>query len=237
MTRIAEGVHRIGNGLINAYLVEESGALTIIDAGIPGYWRMLPAEIASMGRTLADVRALVLTHAHSDHIGFAERIRRERAVRVHVHELDAKLARGEDKPAGQSLGGFKVGPLLRFFAYGLTHGMLPTTPIVEVATFADGTTLDVPGAPRVIHMPGHTAGMSALHIAPRGALFIGDGIATYNVLSGRTGPQLSPFTADVAQARASLAKIERIDAALVLPGHGEPWTEGPAAAARLARET
>lgn len=93
--RIAPGLHRLGNGLVNAYLLDDGGEVTIIDAGMPGYWSALPRELESMGRSLADVRAIVLTHGHSDHIGFAERARRERGLPVSVHELDAALARGE----------------------------------------------------------------------------------------------------------------------------------------------
>src|SRR5438034_6113693 len=79
--KIAPGIHRIGgNSMINAYLVEQAGEVTIIDAGLPGYYGDIDRELATMGRVPADVRALVLTHGHSDHIGFAERLRRERAV-------------------------------------------------------------------------------------------------------------------------------------------------------------
>lgn len=60
---------------MNCYLLEESGSVTIVDTGVPGYWGMLPAEFAAMGHSLDDVRAVVLTHAHRDHVGFAERIR------------------------------------------------------------------------------------------------------------------------------------------------------------------
>lgn len=74
--QIRDGVWRIGTGVINAYLIEEAGSVTLIDAGVPGYWGALPAELDAMGRSLRDVRALVLTHGHTDHIGFAERLRR-----------------------------------------------------------------------------------------------------------------------------------------------------------------
>jgi len=233
--RVAPGIHRLGTGLVNSYLIEEGGEITIVDAGAPGYWSDLPGELAAMGRTFADVRALVLTHAHIDHVGFAERLRREKGVPVSVHELDAKIARGEAKPQNQKMLGVGLAAL-RFIRFALAKGMLRATPILEVATFGDGATLDIPGAPRVIHVPGHSEGSAALHIPARDALFVGDAFATLNVLSGKTGPQLAPFGSDLPRARESLSRLERIAAGLVLPGHGQPWTRGVAEAVRLIQE-
>ena len=71
---IGPRIRRIGEGLVNSYLVEDAGGVTIVDAGAPAYWGELPAELAAIGRSLDDVRSVVLTHGHSDHIGFAERI-------------------------------------------------------------------------------------------------------------------------------------------------------------------
>ena len=233
--KIAPGIHRIGAGLVNSYLLEEGGEITIVDAGAPGYWDDLPAELAAMNRTFADIRALVLTHAHIDHVGFAERLRREKGVPVSVHELDARMARGEAKPQNQKMLGIGFAAL-RFLRFALAKGMLGATPILEVATFGDGATLDVPGAPRVVHVPGHSEGSAALHVPARNALFVGDALATLNVLSGKTGPQLAPFGSDFPRARESLKRIEGLDAEFVLPGHGQPWTGGVSEAVRLIGE-
>ena len=234
MSAITEGIHRIGSGLVNSYLVEEAGEVTIIDAGMPSYWTDLPAELEAMGRRLDDVRAVVLTHGHSDHIGFAERARRERGLPVSVHELDATLARGE-VPNPAKGGAVRPLPLLRFLLFGIVHGALRTKNLTEVVTFGDGATLDVPGSPRVILVPGHTPGSAALHVPSRDALFVGDALSTIAVTTGVTGPMIAPFTADRAQALASLARLDGIEAGWLLPGHGQPWTGGVGEAVRHIR--
>ena len=238
---IAPGIRRLGVGLVNVYLLEDGGAVTVVDTGLPGYYEHeLPAELRAMGRSIGDIRVVLLTHAHSDHLGFAEKIRARRKVPVWIHEADAALARGETKPlrdpAGMSLGSIRPVPLLRFLAYGLVRGGLRTPPVVEVATFGDGATLDVPGSPRVIMAPGHTAGSAALVVESRDAIFAGDVIATRSVLSGRVGPQLAPFGADLKQAFDSLERLDGAVAGLVLPGHGEPWRDGVASALARVRD-
>ena len=228
-------IHRVGpDSVVNSYLVEESGEITIIDAGAPGLWKLLPAELAAMGRSLEDVRAIVLTHGHTDHVGYAERARRERGWPVLVHEADEALAKRQvPNPARQ--GPTRIGPLVGFLWWGLRRGLLRVPALMEVATFGDGATLDLPGAPRVILVPGHTPGSAALHLPGHDALFVGDAMATYAVTTGEHGPRIAPFTADRALALASLARLEPLDARLVLPGHGDPFGGGAAEAVRLAR--
>jgi len=234
--KIAPGLHRIGPDTVNAYLIEEAGRVTIIDAAMAGYWKRLPAALVEMGRTLDDVEALVLTHGHADHIGFAERIRSERHVPVSVHEADAALARGEVPNPAKGLGPIKLGPLLGFLWLGLRNGGLSQPKVLEVSTFGDGATLDVPGSPRVILVPGHTPGSAALHVPTVDALFVGDALATYAVTTGARGPQVAPFSADAAQAVESLDRLNSVEAAWLLPGHGPAWTGGvPEAIAEVKR--
>src|SRR2546430_2515852 len=79
-------------------------------------------------------------------------------------------------------------------------------------------------------------GRAALHVAWRGALFVGDAFATYAVTTGARGPQVAPFTADAAQAVKSLTRLEAISADYVLPGHGDPWTGGVQEAVQQIRQ-
>jgi len=224
--RLAQSLHLIGSNIVNSYLVEEAGKVTIVDAGLPGYWRDLPAELEAMGRTIEDVRAVVLTHGDTDHVGFAERLRRERGVPVYVHELDAARARGEVKKPGSGWGPIKIRPLLGFLVYSGLRGGLRVPPLKEVVTFGDGATLDVPGAPRIVHLPGHTPGSVAINVPGVDAVFLGDAMTTRSVLTGEVGPRLAPFTLEKDQALASLTKLDGIDATWALPGHGEVWNGG-----------
>lgn len=230
--QLTKSLHRLGSSLVNSYLVEEAGGVTIIDAGLPGFWRDLPTELAAMGHSLDDVVGVVLTHGDTDHIGFAERLRRERGVPVLVHELDAGRARGEVRKPTTGWGPVKLGALAGFLAYGARHGALRIRYLTEVRTFGDGATLDLPGSPRIIHLPGHTPGSVAVHVPSADAVFLGDAFTTRNVLTGEVGPRLAPFTLDKAGARASLARLDAIDATWVLPGHGEAWSGGLAEALR-----
>jgi len=234
--RLAPHLHRIGNDIVAAYLVVTDEGITIIDAGMAGHWADLQAELATLGRPLSDIRGLVLTHGDSDHIGFAERLRRDHGVPVYVHEADAARARGETKTS-PSFGPMKIGATAGFFWYSMRKGGLRTTHLTEVTAVRDGQVLDLPGAPRIIGLPGHSPGSIAIHVPVADAIFMGDAMTTRHVLTGKRGPQPAPFTDDPQLALASLGHLEDVPATWVLPGHGAPFSGGVTAAIRAIRAT
>lgn len=238
---VAEGVHRIEEAYTNWYLVEDAGRVTIVDAGFPRSWSTLQDALGTLGRTPADVDALVLTHAHFDHMGFAARARKDLGVPIHAHEREVELLgnprdyKHEDPILPYVL---RSGHFRRVLAAMTMKGALLVRGISGARTFTDGEELDVPGRLRVVFTPGHTFGHASLHLPDRGALIAGDAIVTRDPYTGKSGPRLvaRAATADSAQALRSLDAIEATGAATVLGGHGEPWTAGAAAACAQARE-
>jgi glyoxylase-like metal-dependent hydrolase (beta-lactamase superfamily II) len=233
--QIASGLHSVGSDTVNSYLIVEKDGVTIIDAGLPGYWKPLRAELAAIGKGLGDVRALILTHGDTDHIGFAARLHAETGIAAHIHKADVDRARLTVKKPNSGWGPVKIGPLAGFLWYSARHGGLRIRPATGLQTLADNDVLDVPGSPRIIHTPGHTPGSVAVHVPALDALFLGDTMTTRNVLTGVTGPKPAPFTLEPGQAVASLDRIEYIDATWVLPGHGPAWDGGVPEAVRLIR--
>jgi glyoxylase-like metal-dependent hydrolase (beta-lactamase superfamily II) len=232
---IARGLRRIGSDEVNSYLVVDGDDVTVIDAGLPGYWRLLERELASIGKSLDNVRALVLTHGDTDHIGFAARLYREKGIAAYVHEADMDRARLKVRKPNRGWGPVRIRSLAGFLWYSARYGGLRIPPAEGLQAVKDGEVLDVPGAPRIIHTPGHTPGSVSVHVASVDALFLGDSMSTRNVLTGVTGPKPAPFTLDPERAIESLAQIEDVDATWVLPGHGPAWDGGVPEAVRLIR--
>jgi glyoxylase-like metal-dependent hydrolase (beta-lactamase superfamily II) len=237
--QVAEGVHRLTPGVCNFYLIEEAGKLVLVDAGAPRDWDLLVRTLATLGRRLDDLDAVLITHAHSDHTGFAERARSTASAPVWIHQADEAVAKGATpgKNDGKARSYLLRVEFYRTLFSLARRGATKIIPIREVSTFADGETLQVPGRPRVVHAPGHTVGSAALLLEGRRVLLCGDVLATRNPLTGRVGPQIMPsgLNSDTPQALRSLGVLDSIPADVLLPGHGEPWTQGAAEAARLAR--
>jgi glyoxylase-like metal-dependent hydrolase (beta-lactamase superfamily II) len=237
---VVAGIHRIEEAYTNWYLVEDAGKVTVVDAGFPRSWGTLHDALQAIGRSPGDVEAVVLTHAHFDHMGFAARARKELGVPIHAHEREIELLENprDYKHERPILPYLRNGHFRRVLAAMTMKAALLVRGISEARTYTDGEELDVPGRPRAVFTPGHTFGHSSLHLSERGALIAGDAIVTCDPYTGRTGPRLVArgATADSELALRSLDAIEATGAQTVLGGHGEPWTGGAAEACARARE-
>ena len=239
---IVPRVYGLGSEIVNWYLVEDGGRLTAVDSGLPAFKDDLERDLRAIGRSLADVEAVILTHSDSDHTGMAPAMR-EAGARVLVHTDDDRTLR---KPGPKSGDASPIHALphmwrpafWRFFGYMARRGGAHPEGIEGAETFEGGAVLDVPGTPAALHTPGHTPGSCSFHFEGHGALFVGDALYTWNPIDGSRVPQVGPsfFNVSNESCFVSLDAIEPLEADVLLPGHGEPWREGPAAAVAGARE-
>jgi glyoxylase-like metal-dependent hydrolase (beta-lactamase superfamily II) len=228
---VEPGIHRIATGSVNCYLIENGDALAFVDAGLPRTWFEADHAVRALGRTWADVQAIVLTHGHFDHLGFAARAEREHGVPVWVHHGDARIATHpyRYRPGRPRL----LYPLFHpravpHLATMMRDGALRVPGVRSPRTFGDDHEPDFPAGLHALATPGHTDGHCALHLTDRDVLFTGDGLVTLDPYTGRRGPRIvaRAGTKDAETAERSLAVMAETDASTLLPGHGEPWTDG-----------
>lgn len=237
---VAPGVFRAGTRYVNWYVVDGGDAgLTLVDAGLPGYRSQLDPALAALGKSRSDVRALLLTHGHIDHIGFADVLAAEGAG-VYLHPDDNALA---DNPKRNTTDA----PLTRylhlpgtwaFLGHCIASGATRPRQMPDVVPIVDGDVLPVPGRPRVVHTPGHTDGSVVLDFPDHAVACVGDLLCTLSMATGREkSPRLQSrgSNKNSAQALASLSRLEDLTAPIVLPGHGSAFRGGIDAAAASAR--
>ncbi len=230
------GVGRLRTVFVNLYAVETSdGGFVLIDTGMAGTAGMVKRAVAERFGEDARPRAILMTHAHIDHIGNAKALAEEYDASVYVHPLEKPYVTGKSDypPADPTPGGG-----IAFFAR-----MLPTRSVDlgrRVKTLPkDGSVPELPGW-RWVHTPGHTVGhVSYFRDADR-TLIAGDAFTTTNLdnwIAVNLWPrELShtptPFTPDWEAARASVFTLADLDPVLVAAGHGKP-IEGESLGDRL----
>jgi glyoxylase-like metal-dependent hydrolase (beta-lactamase superfamily II) len=184
---LVPGVWRIPTAigdLVNSYaFVEADGTVTLVDVGMKFGGRRLRAGLQHIGATASDVRRIVVTHAHTDHVGGLGRVVADTGADVLAHEREAPYLRDGRTPRNRR------GP----------H-KIPQVTVAE--QFLDGTVLPVGGGLRVVHTPGHTPGHVSLLHEPSGVLITGDALFNvrgirYSFASFCTDPELNRKSADM----------------------------------------
>jgi glyoxylase-like metal-dependent hydrolase (beta-lactamase superfamily II) len=210
MTEILKGVHHVDGSNANCYFVEQDdGSLMLVDAGVqPDGRKILGYLTDSLKKQPSDVKSMVLTHCHVDHVRGAAAIKTATGAKVEAHQAEADYISGAKKYPGP---GGAAGVLFALISPFFSSRPVP----VDVRLAQD----DKVGGYSVIHTPGHTPGSIALYNPQAKVLFVGD---TARCIKGKlVGPPPS-FTADMSGAKASLARLAGLDFDVLLSGHGDP---------------
>lgn len=232
--------------IVNAVFVGASDAgdrgWVLVDTGVPGSRRLIRAAArARFGREARPV-AIVLTHAHFDHVGAVKALAREWDVPVYAHELEAPYLRGEASypPPDPSVGGGLMARAAPMYPRGPVDVGARLQPLPE-----DGRVPFLPGW-RWLHTPGHTPGHVSLWREEDRALIVGDAFVTtrqesaYHAATQRPEMHGPPtyFTTDWQAAHATVAGLAKLEPETIVTGHGRPM-KGPQmrdALHRLARD-
>jgi glyoxylase-like metal-dependent hydrolase (beta-lactamase superfamily II) len=213
--KIAEGIQKVdGTRAGRAYLIEGTDRLALIDTGYPGSTEAVLRAIAALGRKPEDLREIVITHWHADHMGSLAELAERTGAQVCVHAADATIVRG-DQPTPEFTAGGILGRLaLRVMS--IFAGKPPSPSRVD-RELQDGDELEV-GDLKVVHTPGHTPGHIALHMPSKRALVVGDAIFNMPALGLRPPPAM--VSVDTAQATESIRRLVALEPDIVCFGHG-----------------
>ncbi|WP_037853873.1 MBL fold metallo-hydrolase [Streptomyces sp. NRRL S-340] len=239
--QVADGTYLVHGNNTNWVILTEGDALTLVDTGYPGDRQDLLDSLAAVGGSPEAVAAVLITHAHNDHLGSAEHLRATYGTPVRLHEDEVPHARREflhQVSIGTVLrNGWRPG-VLPWAVHSLRVGGTTNLPVAAPEPFPVAGPLDLPGRPVPVHTPGHTRGHTVFHLPDAGVVISGDALVSGHPTSRITGPQLLPdmFHHERARALDSLEILEGLEADVLLPGHG-PVHRGPVdLAARRARE-
>ncbi|MFF7985189.1 MBL fold metallo-hydrolase [Streptomyces sp. NPDC007901] len=241
-------VHEVGKGTYlvhghhtNWVILKDGDAVTLVDTGYPGDREGLLGSLTEVGSSPEAVAAVLITHAHNDHLGSAEYLRHTHGTPVYLHEAEVPHARRDflqQVAVGDVLKNAWRPGVVPWLVHVLRVGGTEQHPVTAPEAFpvADGP-LDLPGRPVPVHTPGHTDGHTVYHLPEAGIVISGDALVSGHRTSRIQGPQLLPdmFHHERARAVASLDLIAELDADALLPGHGPLHRGSVKAAAQQAR--
>jgi len=197
--RVWKNIYMIGDAELShpydccVYLLD-AGDLVLIDAGAGRSFDNLVSNIESLGLDARKLKAVIVTHAHIDHIGSLHQFREVFGVQVIAHEFDAEAIEGRGRVGAEF--------------YGVNYIPCP----VDLKIRGDGESLRFGDRElKVIHIPGHTPGSIASYVD----------VDERRVLFGQDihGPYRPEWGADPAKAKLSLQKLLDLRADILCEGH------------------
>ncbi len=229
LTAVTERVHLAQTPLVNWTLVSDNSGVVLIDAGFPGHRDDVLTSLKHLGFGPVDVQAILLTHAHIDHLGTAIWFAGIHQTAVYCHTAEVPHAKREYleqvSPAALARQAWRP-RWLAWSAQVAAKGGLVRDGIPGARALTPEIAETLPGRPVALPTPGHTSGHCS-YVVDR-VLIAGDALVTGHPLLRRSGPQLLPamFNRSEAGCRDSLDVLAAADTEVLIPGHGDLWT-GP----------
>ncbi|TFH18771.1 MBL fold metallo-hydrolase [Candidatus Bathyarchaeota archaeon] len=198
---------------VNCYLLKTEFGYFLIDTGITKTRDELEKALNEAGCKLGDLKLIILTHGHTDHVGNAVYLRDKYGAKIAMHCGDLRMVEtGDmfvDMKGGIMMG--LVGSLMK--AFGLASEKF--TPDIYLE---DNQSLKEYGLDAiVIHNPGHSEGSISL-LTDDGLLFCGD------LFNNDKKPMKASIIQNAEMLDASVEQIKAIDTSTIYPGHGKPFT-------------
>jgi glyoxylase-like metal-dependent hydrolase (beta-lactamase superfamily II) len=228
---IADDVMFLRTMMVNVYLIKEGTSWLLIDAGLRGYADTIRRAAREFVGSDAPPHAILLTHAHFDHVGSLEALLGIWNVPVFAHPLERPYLTGRSPypPPDPLVGGGSMALLSRLYPRGpidITH---------RFQRLGDGRGLPGLASWQWLPTPGHTAGHVSLYRERDRVLIAGDAVTTTKqeslvaVATQRAELHGPPayFTQDWRAAGDSLGRIAALEPEVLATGHGEPQA-GPA---------
>jgi len=209
---LREGVWEIECGSVNAYLADDDGTVTLVDAGTPRDEPTIRAAVADAGYALADIERVLITHYDIDHVGALAAL--DLDAEIYIGAGDRGFLMGDEKPPlGNTKGAFQR-----------VTGAFFTPPAGEVTGVADGDTV---GSFTVYHTPGHTPGHVAYVSEALSVAFVGDLVRERD---GSLAPSPKPISYDIERVRDSIEYLADAEppVEVIAMGHGVPFNSGGA---------
>jgi len=217
MAKVTEGVHFIeGQDEFipdsHVYVVGDLSScdLSVVDAGLMGKGAYKIRSIQEMGIDLKDIKRIIMTHTHLDHVGcLAEILQEIPWAEIWIHRLEAELMEKGDERTVYGMDMFRE-------MCQIQYALKPGAFTFQVnRKLEGGESLNIGGMVwEVIHIPGHSMGSIGLYHGPQRVLIPGDVIyADYAI--GR----FDLHGADASELKKSLMRLAELEVDILLPGH------------------
>lgn len=203
-------IHNLGGRSVNYYLVENGDEIILIDTGLPGNSSKIADYVEkTLNRSPKDIKTIVITHSHFDHVGSLSKIKEITGAQVAIHPADADYIRYKAK----HIGGTFINAIIILY-----QTIYQTKPVEPEIMLKDS---DVMSGYQVIHTPGHSPGSICLYNPEKKVIFVGDILQYKNGRLQSPGKKLIP---EPEKYEESINKLLDFDIEIILTGHTAPVT-------------